>query len=114
VEPAERGRAPADVATEPGAASPADSMSAGPLAAVALLLSVAVLGFQLALMRILLVASWHHFAFVVISIALLGFGASGTMLTIARPWLMRRPAAALAMYALAAWAFTRLPEAEAG
>jgi hypothetical protein len=51
--------------------------------------SAAVLGFEIVLMRLLLVASWHHFAFLVISIALLGFGASGTALTLARPLVMR-------------------------
>ncbi len=58
------------------------------LAAVALV-SAAVLGFEVSLMRVLLVASWHHFAFVVISIVLLGFGASGTALVLIRPWAMR-------------------------
>ncbi|MDY7110514.1 MAG: hypothetical protein SYC29_17930 [Planctomycetota bacterium] len=52
-------------------------------------ISAAVLGFEIVLMRLLLVASWHHFAFLVISIALLGFGASGTLLTLARPVVMR-------------------------
>ncbi len=59
------------------------------------LLSAAVLGFEIGLMRMLLVASWHHFAFLVISIALLGFGASGTALTCLRPWLLRRSSHAL-------------------
>jgi hypothetical protein len=49
-----------------------------------------VLGFEIALMRVLLVASWHHFAFLVISVVLLGFGASGTALAVLRPWLVRR------------------------
>ena len=34
-------------------------------------------------MRVLLCASWHHFAFLVVSVALLGFGASGTLLSLA-------------------------------
>ena len=52
--------------------------------------SAAVLGFEIALIRLLLVASWHHFAFLVISVALLGFGASGTALVIMRGWALRR------------------------
>ena len=48
--------------------------------------SVGVLAFEISLMRILLQASWHHFAFVVISIALIGFGASGTAL-----FILQRP-----------------------
>ena len=58
------------------------------------LLSAAILGFEISLLRILLVASWYHFAFVVISISLLGFGASGTFLSILRSWLLRRAGAA--------------------
>ncbi len=51
--------------------------------------SAGVLAFELAVMRILLVASWHHFAFLVISIVLLGFGASGTALHLTRQWAER-------------------------
>ena len=54
------------------------------------LVSAAVLGFEVALMRLLLVASWHHFAFLVISVALLGFGASGTALCFVRGWAVPR------------------------
>ncbi len=49
-----------------------------------------LLGFELSLMRVLLVASWHHFAFLVISIALLGFGASGTALFLLRTKILPR------------------------
>ncbi len=49
-----------------------------------------VLGFEISLMRVLLAASWHHFAFLVISVALLGFGASGTVLSILRSWVVPR------------------------
>jgi spermidine synthase len=58
------------------------------LAAVGLV-SAAVLGFEISLMRMLLVASWHHFAFLVISVALLGFGASGTVLLAGRARALR-------------------------
>jgi hypothetical protein len=40
-------------------------------------------------MRVLLLASWHHFAFLVITVALIGFGASGTALTLWRQWFTR-------------------------
>ena len=53
-------------------------------------LSAGVLGFELVLMRLLLVASWHHFAFLVISIALLGFGASGAVLCVLRSIFLPR------------------------
>jgi len=45
-------------------------------------LSAAIIALQLALMRCLSVASWHHFSYLVISTALLGFGASGTLLSL--------------------------------
>jgi hypothetical protein len=45
-----------------------------------LLLSAAVLAYQVVLVRAFAIGQWHHFAYMVISIALLGFGASGTWL----------------------------------
>ena len=54
------------------------------LAWAAFFTSAGLLAFELALMRVLLVASWHHFAFLVISVVLLGFGASGTALLLLR------------------------------
>ncbi len=48
------------------------------------LLSAATVAFQLALMQILAITQWHHFAFMVISVALLGFGAAGTVLALCR------------------------------
>lgn len=52
------------------------------------ILSAAVIAFQLALMQILSFVQWYHFAYMVISVALLGFGAAGTALAIFRKWLM--------------------------
>jgi len=43
-----------------------------------LLLSAATLLFEITLTRVFSVAEWYHFAFMVISLALLGFGASGS------------------------------------
>jgi hypothetical protein len=50
-------------------------------AAVALV-SAAAIALELTLMRALSFRFWHHFAYMVISVALIGFGASGTALTI--------------------------------
>ena len=47
-----------------------------------LLVSAATLAYELALMRAFSLTLWHHFAYMVISIALLGFGASGTFLAL--------------------------------
>lgn len=62
--------------------------------------SAAVLGFEISLMRMLLVASWHHFAFLVISVVLLGFGASGTALFLLRSWVVPRGETVLFVLAL--------------
>jgi spermidine synthase len=76
------------------------------LAWTAGIIAAAVLGYELSLLRILLVASWNHFAFLVISVALLGFGTSGTALTLLRPWILPRAAAALrVLVALTALSF---------
>jgi hypothetical protein len=45
-------------------------------------LSLATLFLELSLMRVLSVANWYHFGFLVISTALLAFGASGIVLTL--------------------------------
>ncbi len=48
--------------------------------AALLLVSAAVLGYQVILVRAFSIGQWHHLAYMVISIALLGFGASGSLL----------------------------------
>jgi SAM-dependent methyltransferase len=48
--------------------------------AALLLVSASVLSYQVILVRSFSIGQWHHFAYMVISIALLGFGASGTLL----------------------------------
>ncbi|MGD9001749.1 MAG: hypothetical protein PVF04_03715 [Anaerolineae bacterium] len=53
------------------------------------LLSAASLAFEINLTRIFSVAQFYHFAFMVVSLALLGFGASGTFLSLF-PRLKRR------------------------
>ena len=51
------------------------------------LVSAAIIAFQLVLMQILSYVQWYHFAYMIISIALLGFGAAGTFLTIFRQFM---------------------------
>ena len=48
------------------------------------LFSLATLLLELALTRVLSVALWYHFGFLIISTALLGFGASGVVLALWR------------------------------
>lgn len=50
--------------------------------------SCATIGWQLALMRCLLIARYHHFSFLIISCALLGFGIGGTVLSLWRSWFV--------------------------
>jgi hypothetical protein len=62
------------------------------------LLSAAGILLQVSLTRILSLVAWHHFAYLIISLALLGIGAAGTYLTFAlrtqtrasiSPWIAR-------------------------
>jgi len=46
------------------------------------LLSLAALGYEILLMRLFSIIQWHHFAYMIISLALLGYGASGAVITI--------------------------------
>ena len=91
-------------------------MSRATLAAVAVI-SAAILAYQVLLMRLFSIVSWHHFAYMIISIALLGFGASGTTLALAQRKLLRHfsavfsaSAALFAITAIASFAMAmRLP-----
>lgn len=51
-------------------------------------ISGATLAYEIALTRLFAVAQWYHFAFMAVSLALLGFGASGSFLAL-RPSLSR-------------------------
>lgn len=75
-----------------------------PIASVALL-SSAALAAEILLSRLFAVVHWHHFAYLIISLALLGFGASGTFLALARRRLLKRLAAS---YLASAAAFSVL------
>ena len=52
-------------------------------------LSGAVIAYQIILMQILSIVQWYHFAYMIISVALLGFATSGTLLTFIRSWAVR-------------------------
>jgi hypothetical protein len=47
-------------------------------------LGLSVILFEIALTRVFAIMMWHHFTYLVISIGLLGFGASGSLLTATR------------------------------
>lgn len=65
-----------------------------------LLISCVALGLELALMRSLSISHWHHFAYMIISVALLGFGVSGTFIALTRRTLLKRPRLWMAVFAL--------------
>ncbi|MHC4158596.1 MAG: spermine/spermidine synthase domain-containing protein, partial [Planctomycetota bacterium] len=64
-------------------------------------ISVAALGLELVLVRALSIGHWHHLSFLVISTALLGFGAGGTLVAIGSKWLRRH-------YSKGLWCFAFL------
>ena len=54
------------------------------------LLSAGVLGYEILLARLLAIVHWHHFAYMIIAVALLGFGAAGSLVAVLqRPLLAR-------------------------
>jgi hypothetical protein len=62
-----------------------------PLASVAVV-ACAALASEVLLTRFFAIVHWHHFAYMMISLALLGFGASGTLLALMRHWVIERSA----------------------
>ena len=71
------------------------------LSTAILLVSAAAIGYELLLMRVLSIVHWHHFAYMIISLALLGYGASGTFIALFRRSLEPRFEQAFALSALA-------------
>jgi len=53
------------------------------------LISASIISYEILLMRLFSITQWHHFAYMIISLALLGFGASGTMIAIIQRWILR-------------------------
>jgi hypothetical protein len=54
------------------------------------ILSASIVTYEIQLMHFFTIVQWHHFAYMIISIALLGFGASGTVISIFRKWMLQR------------------------
>ncbi|MBN2456995.1 MAG: hypothetical protein JXB29_10770 [Sedimentisphaerales bacterium] len=65
------------------------------------LVSAATLGLELVLVRALSIGHWHHLSFMVISTALLGFGAGGTIVTVAAKWFTKNHLKMLCLFAFA-------------
>ena len=73
-----------------------------PFIAVALI-SACALAYEVLLTRLFSIVLWHHFAYLILSVALLGVGASGTAIALAGPRILARfPQCFVACCALAA------------
>jgi hypothetical protein len=66
----------------------ADAQTPTPPLLSIFLLSATALAYEVLLIRLISIVHWHHFAFMVISIALLGYGVSGSFITVCRRWLL--------------------------
>lgn len=64
-----------------------EQASVPPLVAISML-SASALAYEVLLIRLFSIIHWYHFAFMVISIALLGYGASGSFITVLRNRLL--------------------------
>jgi hypothetical protein len=71
-----------------------------PLLAAVSLLSAAAIAYEILLARLFAITLWHHFAYMIISLALLGYGASGTFLVFVRHRLLARFGASFASLAV--------------
>ena len=78
-----------------------------PLLTIALL-SATALGYEILLMRLFSIIQWHHFTYMIISLALLGYGASGTFLAFAHSRLINHYPLAL-IGNLALFGLTAMP-----
>ena len=54
------------------------------------LLSGSALAYEVLLMRLFSIIHWHHFAYLIIGLALLGYGVSGTLVSLFQDWLNTR------------------------
>ncbi len=79
------------------------------------LLSAAVVACEILLVRLFAIEQFHHVAYMAIGVAMLGFGASGTLLALVRPregaalrWFPACAAAAAVAFAVAPWLVERV------
>ena len=54
------------------------------------LISAAAISYEILLIRLLSIIQWQHFVSMIISLALLGYGASGTLVALFQKWLIPR------------------------
>src|SRR5580704_3572222 len=80
-----------DTTEKPASAPPAVKSSTGSITLAVALMSFAALLLELSLTRLFSVVLFYHFAFLAISIALLGLGAGAVFAYLRRQWLSRWP-----------------------
>jgi spermidine synthase len=85
---------------EPSLPPPDSTGERPPFIAIALL-SAAALAYEVLLTRLFSITLWNHFAYLIISAALLGYGASGTFLALTRERLEPRFGAVFVAFACA-------------
>ena len=54
------------------------------------LISAAAISYEILLIRLLSIIQWHHFVSMIISLALLGYGASGSFVALTQKWVVPR------------------------
>ena len=72
------------------------------------IISVSIIAFQLSLIQILSIVQWYHFAYMIISVALLGFGAAGTFISLFRSSLLKNIDSLLPVFMLLSGLFMAL------
>ncbi len=82
------------------AGSPSGARAASPPYVAIAVISAAALAYEVLLIRLFSIVQWHHFAHMVISLALLGYGASGAFLALSAEVLQRRFVTVFAVNAL--------------
>ena len=70
--------------------TPAGLPDAAPPLFPLMLLSSAAMGYEVLLTRLFSIIQWHHFAYMMISVALLGYGAAGTFVALTQRALLPR------------------------
>lgn len=64
------------------------------------LLSVSIISYQLLLIQILSIVQWYHFAYMIISIAMLGFGTAGTIIALFRNYFIKKADTLLPLFTI--------------
>jgi len=72
------------------------------------IISISIIAFQLSLIQILSIVQWYHFAYMIISVALLGFGAAGTVISLFRNRLLKNIDSLLPVFMLLSGLFMAL------